>query len=69
MAMMHPRESVVDHTKGQSSGGVTVIQNNTFGSGVSRAEVNAMLPKMIEATKAAVVDAKRQGGSYGRAFA
>ena len=69
MAMMHPRESVVDHTKGQSSGGVTVIQNNTFGSGVSRAEVNAMLPKMVEATKAAVVDAKRQGGSYGRAFA
>ncbi|WP_304193958.1 hypothetical protein [Lentibacter algarum] len=69
MAMIHPRETVVDHTKGQGMGGVTVIQNNTFGSGVSRAEVNAMLPKMIEATKAAVVDAKRQGGSYGRAFA
>lgn len=69
MAMIHPRETVIDHAKGQGMGGVTVIQNNTFGSGVSRAEVNAMLPKMIEATKAAVVDAKRQGGSYGRAFA
>lgn len=68
MAMIHPRETVIDHTKGQGMGGVTVIQNNTFGSGVSRAEVNSMLPKMIEATKAAVVDAKRQGGSYGRAF-
>ena len=50
-------------------GGVTVIQNNTFGSGVSRAEVNAMLPKMVEATKAAVADAKLRGGSYGRSFA
>jgi len=50
-------------------GGVTVIQNNTFGSGVSRAEVNAMLPKMVEATKSAVVDAKLRGGSYGRSFA
>ena len=52
------------------SGGetVTVIQNNSFGSGVSRAEVSAMLPRMVEATKAAVVDAKLRGGSYGRAF-
>ena len=52
------------------SGGetVTVIQNNSFGSGVSRAEVSAMLPQMVEATKAAVVDAKLRGGSYGRAF-
>ena len=52
------------------SGGetVTVIQNNSFGSGVSRAEVSAMLPKMVEATKSAVVDAKLRGGSYGRAF-
>jgi len=49
-------------------GGVTVIQNNTFGSGVSRAEVTAMLPKMVEATKAAVADAKLRGGSYGRSF-
>ena len=54
---------------GGGGDGVTVIQSNTFGSGVSRAEVNAMLPKMVEATKAAVVDAKLRGGSYGRSFA
>lgn len=53
----------------EGGGGVTVIQNNTFGSGVTRAEVNAMLPKMVEATKAAVADAKLRGGSYGGAFA
>lgn len=69
MAMIHPRETVVDHTKGQSMGGVTVIQNNTFQSGVTRSEVSALLPKMVEASKAAVLDAKRQGGSYGKAFA
>ena len=49
-------------------GGVTVIQNNTFGNGVNRAEINAMMPKMVEASKAAVLDAKRRGGSYGSAF-
>lgn len=49
-------------------GGVTVIQNNTFGNGVNRAEINSMLPKIVEASKAAVLDAKRRGGSYGSAF-
>jgi hypothetical protein len=49
-------------------GGVTVIQNNTFGQGVSRAEINAMMPRIVETTKAAVLDAKRRGGSYGRAM-
>lgn len=43
-----------------SAGGVTVIQNNTFGNGVSRAEVQAMLPRIVETTKAAVFDAQRR---------
>ena len=68
----HGRELFVPQVNGRVGGGggngVTVIQTNTFGSGVSRAEVNAMLPKMVEATKAAVVDAKLRGGSYGRSF-
>lgn len=57
-----------DAISGGNGEGITVVQNNTFGSGVTRAEVNAMLPKMVEATKAAVVDAKLRGGSYGGAF-
>ena len=40
--------------------GVTVIQNNTFGNGVSRAEIQAMLPRLVETTKAAVFDAQRR---------
>ena len=53
---------------GGGGDGVTVIQNNTFQSGVTRSEVSALLPRMVEASKAAVLDAKRQGGSYGKAF-
>ena len=49
-------------------GGVTIIQNNTFGNGVSRAEIQGMLPKIVEASKAAVLDARRRGGSYAGAF-
>ena len=54
---------------GSNDGGITVIQNNTFQSGVTRSEVSALLPRMVEASKAAVLDAKRQGGSYGKGFA
>lgn len=53
---------------GGGGGGVTVIQNNTFGQGVSRAEINAMLPKIVETTKAAVFDAQRRSVT-GRGYA
>jgi len=43
-----------------AGGGVTVIQNNTFGNGVSRAEIQSMLPRIVETTKAAVFDAQRR---------
>ena len=55
-------------TSARSGEGVTVIQNNTFGSGVTRAEVSSLLPRMVEATKQAVLDEKLRGGSYGRGF-
>lgn len=42
------------------SSGITIVQNNTFGDGVSRGEINAMLPKIVETTKAAVFDAQRR---------
>lgn len=59
---------VVPNNQLGGSGSVVVQQYNTFGNGVSRAEVQSMLPKMVEATKAAVLDAKRRGGAYGGAF-
>jgi len=70
MAMLHPRETVVDHTKGQS-GGVTVVQNINVSTGVQqtvRTEIKSLMPQIANSAKAAVLDAKRRGGSYGRAF-
>ena len=71
MAMLHPNETVIDHTKGQGAG-VTVVQNINISTGVQqtvRTEIKSMMPQIAESAKAAVVDAKRRGGSYGRAFA
>lgn len=52
-------------------GGVTVYQNINISTGVAqtvRAEVVGMMPRIMEATKAAVVDSKRRGGSFAKAF-
>lgn len=52
----------VPQAKAAVSGGnsVAVTQNISFGAGVSRAEIQAMLPKIVESTKAAVFDAQRR---------
>jgi hypothetical protein len=66
-AILHPNETVVDHSMGDGAG-VTVNQTISFGSGVTRAEVQSMIPKIVEATKSAVLDARKRGGAYGSAF-
>jgi hypothetical protein len=75
MAMLHPRETVIDHTKAgsQSSGGDTIIVKQTIqvSTGVQqtvRSEIKQLMPQIAQSAKSAVVDAKRRGGSYGRAF-
>lgn len=68
-AILHPNETVIDHSKGQSAGGQPVVVNLNISTGVSqtvRAEVMNMLPMITNATKSAVIDAKRRGGSFAR---
>jgi hypothetical protein len=53
-------------------GGVTINQTINVSTGVQqtvRTEIKSLMPEIAENTKAAVLDAKRRGGSYGRAFA
>ena len=72
MAMLHPQETVVDHTKGGSGAGVTVVQNINVTTGVQqtvRAEIRQLMPQIAASAKGAVLDAKRRGGSYGSSFA
>lgn len=54
-----------------NSGGVTVNQTINVSTGVAqtvRAEIMQMMPQIAENTKAAVVDARRRGGSFAAAF-
>lgn len=69
-AILHPNETVVDHTQG-SAQGVTINQTIQVTTGVQqtvRAEIMGMMPQIANASKAAVLDAKKRGGSYASAF-
>lgn len=71
MAMLHPNETVVDHTKGQGMGGVVVNQTINVTTGVQqtvRAEILTLMPQIANAAKSAVADAKLRGGSYAAAL-
>lgn len=68
-AILHPNETVIDHSAGQGMGGVNVTFNIATGVAQTvRAEIMTMLPQITEATKNAVVDARRRGGSFAGAF-
>ena len=51
-----------------NSSGVTINQNNVFQSGVTRAEVFSLIPRIKAETMAAVVDGRARGGSFSRAI-
>ena len=68
-------EMFVPNSSGQiipnGGGGVTVNQTINLSTGVQqtvRAEVMNMLPSIQESTKAAVIEARRRGGSFAAAF-
>ena len=53
-------------------GGVVINQTINVSTGVQqtvRTEIKSLMPQIAASAKAAVVDAKRRGGSYGRALA
>ena len=67
-AILHPNETVVDHTKGQSadSGGKTVIVQQTINitTGIQqtvRAEISNLMPDIANAAKSAVYEAQQRG--------
>lgn len=56
---------------GGGGNGVTVVQNINVSTGVQqtvRTEIKSLMPQIADSAKAAVLDAKRRGGSYGKAF-
>lgn len=70
MAMLHPNETVIDHTKGQSLGGGITIVNNIDAKGAD-ASVLPRMEQMLKAsearTKADIMNSINRGGAWARA--
>ena len=63
--------SIVSNDKMGGGGGVVVQQTINVSTGVQqtvRNEIQTLLPQIAEASKAAVLDARRRGGSFANAF-
>ena len=76
-AILHPNETVIDHTKGQqlrtqgNEQPVVVNQTINLSAGVQgtvRSEVQNMLPQIAEAAQQAVLGARMRGGSYSKSL-
>jgi len=72
-AILHPNETVIDHTKGTGGGqGVTVNQTINVTTGIQstvRAEIVQLMPQIAQAAKGAVADARVRGGNFSKAMA
>ena len=69
-AILHPNETVIDHTKGQSNG-IIVQQTINVTTGVQqtvRAEIVQLMPQIAQAAKGAVADARLRGGNFSKAM-
>jgi hypothetical protein len=63
--------SIVPNNKLGGGGTVVVNQNINVATGVQqtvRAEVLGLMPQIAEASKAAVLDARRRGGAFAGSF-
>lgn len=63
--------TIIPNNKMAGAGGTVVNQTINVSTGVSqtvRAEIMQLMPQISESTKAAVLDARRRGGSFAAAF-
>lgn len=72
-AILHPNETVIDHTRGGSGGGGAVVVNQTFNFSANGDEsvkkIIAMeAPKIANMTQQQIMDARRRGGSMKATF-
>ena len=73
MAMMHPQETVVDHTKGQSAGGDNVVINQSFsfqanGDDSVKKIIAQAAPQIAQMTKNSMLNDRRRGGTTKAVF-
>ena len=71
LAVIHPKETVVDHTKGGSAGGVVVNQTFNFsanGDDSVKKLIAQAAPQIAQMTQKQIIDSRRRGGTMKSTF-
>ena len=77
MSMLHPQETIIDHTKRKSSGGSTdkssVVINQSFnfsanGDDSVKKLIAQAAPQIAKMTKSEIINDRRRGGSMKATF-
>ena len=73
LAMLHPRETVVDHAKGQSTGGDTINISQSFNFSANGDEsvkkiIAQAAPQIAQMTQKSMMDQRRRGGAMKSTF-
>tara|TARA_B100000131_G_scaffold276639_1_gene279933 strand:- start:426 stop:2108 length:1683 start_codon:yes stop_codon:yes gene_type:complete len=63
-AIVHPNETIIDHERGGGAGVQQTINIQTGVSQTVRAEIQNLLPEIVEISKAAIIDSNQRGGSF-----
>lgn len=64
LAMLHPRETIVDHTKGQSAGGaVSIVINQTYGDLVTGDMLRKSQQQLARQIQGAIASSVTRGGA------
>ena len=71
--MLHPQETVVDHTKGQSTGGGNVTIHQSFNFSANGDEsvkriIAQEAPRIANLTQQQIMDQRRRGGAMKSTF-
>ncbi len=66
LSILHPNETVLDHTKGQTGtgGGISIVQNINVDSRSDVATIRAAMQQAKAETLAAIQQSRRAGGAY-----
>jgi len=65
LSLLHPNETVLDHTRGQGAGGaVSVVQNITIDSRSDQASILAAMEMAKNAAIRAIADSRARGGAF-----
>lgn len=63
-AIVHPNETIIDHERGGGAGVQQTINIQTGVAQTVRAEIQNLLPEIVEISKAAIIDSNQRGGSF-----